>query len=84
MYSHTKDIWEQVEIQTTEDPTEGQLVNFYSEYLIMLQLIIFLGVAHAEEMWYMWRKENLTTRSNTDNIVRDRVVRLWTNFARFG
>lgn len=54
------------------------------EKLIVVQFMRSLGVAHAEEMWYMWRKENLTTRSNTDNIVRDRVVRMWTNFARFG
>ncbi|KAI7815370.1 carboxylesterase [Rhyzopertha dominica] len=42
------------------------------------------GVAHAEEMWYIWRKSNLSATSPVDEIVRDRTLKMWTNFARTG
>ncbi|KAL1513314.1 hypothetical protein ABEB36_002736 [Hypothenemus hampei] len=38
------------------------------------------GVGHAEELFYLFKQQG--TYSQSDLIVRDKIVRLWTNFAK--
>jgi acetylcholinesterase len=52
---------------------------------IFLQLDAFEGAAHCDELFYMWLPELPGFVPNDDSIeVREKVVRMWTNFAKFG
>ncbi|CAH1376175.1 unnamed protein product [Tenebrio molitor] len=41
------------------------------------------GVMHAEEIWYLFRRGDLKHANDTDKMMRKRMVKLWTNFAKF-
>ncbi|RZC34029.1 cholinesterase 1-like [Asbolus verrucosus] len=42
------------------------------------------GVMHSEEVWYIFSRADLRHANATDERTRRRMVRLWTNFAKFG
>ncbi|KAJ3645527.1 hypothetical protein Zmor_023175 [Zophobas morio] len=42
------------------------------------------GVYHAEELWYIFARKDLQHANATDKLTRERMIHLWTNFAKFG
>ncbi|XP_044756103.1 juvenile hormone esterase-like [Coccinella septempunctata] len=41
------------------------------------------GVAHAEELGYLFRRDNIKATAS-DELTRSRMIKLWTNFAKYG
>lgn len=47
--------------------------------------VFYTGVAHREEINYLWNKRsNIDNAPQEDILTRNRLVRLWTNFAKTG
>ncbi|KAJ8939780.1 hypothetical protein NQ314_010984 [Rhamnusium bicolor] len=45
----------------------------------------FLGVGHGEDLNYLWRKStNIPNPTESDILTRQRMIKLWTNFAKTG
>ncbi|EFA09024.1 juvenile hormone esterase-like [Tribolium castaneum] len=42
------------------------------------------GVMHSEELWYIFSRRDLKRANQPDQLIRRRMVKLWTNFAKFG
>ncbi|XP_044253166.1 juvenile hormone esterase-like [Tribolium madens] len=42
------------------------------------------GVMHSEELWYLFSRRDLKRANEPDKLIRRRMVKLWTNFAKFG
>ncbi|XP_018565293.1 venom carboxylesterase-6-like [Anoplophora glabripennis] len=42
----------------------------------------YKGVVHTEEMAYIWSRSYLPEPNPTDKLVRDRMVKMWANFAK--
>ncbi|KAK9888319.1 hypothetical protein WA026_000578 [Henosepilachna vigintioctopunctata] len=42
------------------------------------------GVGHLEETFYIFNKEGNISKLKTDYLVRERMLKLWTNFAKYG
>lgn len=49
---------------------------------------MYEGAVHTDELYYMWDNEHTREIELTDkdpaNVLRNRMVRLWTNFAKYG
>lgn len=57
--------------------------NVHTE--INMQNVFNAGVAHREEINYLWNKRsNIDNPPQEDILTRNRLVRLWTNFAKTG
>lgn len=46
--------------------------------------LLFTGVAHYEDLWYIWHKPGQPSPKCTDKVVSDRVLKLWRNFMEHG
>nr|XP_023024146.1 liver carboxylesterase 1-like [Leptinotarsa decemlineata] len=44
----------------------------------------YKGTLHAEEMAYIWTRNDLPEPNNRDKLMSTRMVKLWTNFAKTG
>nr|WCC58195.1 carboxylesterase [Pharsalia antennata] len=44
----------------------------------------YKGVVHTEEMAYIWFRNYLPEPNRPDKLIRDRMVRMWANFAKTG
>lgn len=42
------------------------------------------GVGHSEDVWYIWSRIDLRYGNSTDLLLRKKMTKLWTNFAKTG
>ncbi|KAI7815369.1 carboxylesterase [Rhyzopertha dominica] len=82
-------IYESAKIHSRYAPTYLYQFSYAGFKLGKRALIIptkrkFEGVGHAEEVWYMWSRLDLQDFDPDDLTIREKFLKMWTNFAKTG